>query len=202
VWMKLSGLAMIVLLASCSDGSSASDVSATDFEGVCAGVGRSESPAYDPSGSGIHPIRVYQGKRPFLKDESQQLPAEWNDPKRADLVELLACSERVQETFNQTCTYGKVFTNGPLVGGQSDSLNSVTLYDATYTVQVREMRTGRPVGAAFNIEAVSGGCPQVVEFDSDTEAQTQYANNAEALVEGLRVHVVPSNESATASSTS
>ncbi len=181
--------------ASCgvdSDPPETEDVSA--LLAVCtSGTSVPSAPAYVPSSKAVHPIRLFQGPATDLVDTSDSLASDLTLPQRTDLVELVACSTRIEVELVNVCTgYGKIRTGGPLAGGRQETENKVELYTASYDVEIREVKTGKVVGETKRIHAFDVACPLTFEFASDYEVGKYYATNTAAIDEYLRPLVIQS----------
>jgi hypothetical protein len=186
-----------ILLYACSAQAKDFAVTPEQIRSVCQDGGKiANSPPYERGAKSAHPIRLFQGAKDLLDDQTYLLPVTWSTrwtaPNRADLVQLVACSTRTSDELVKTCeNYAKTAANGPLVGGASDTFNKVVMYNATYTVDIRSLHTGEVVGASMTITAANETCPATVEFGPDSDIKTLYATDAGAIAKFVEPFVKP-----------
>ncbi len=154
----------------------------SDFHAACVGISTSKATAYSKT-PGVHPIIGFAGKG---KDYGPRImPDDWTiqwtgetDTLRA--VELVGCAERATDNIVKECP-------GYMLDGKGDN-GIVRWHHATYSVSIREAKSGKEVGSA-TFEAKDDSCPFTALFVDGKTTTDDYAFDDDAFQAVLKDYV-------------
>ena len=140
-----------------------------DFEEVCRRGTVDEVPAYvaEPGSGKIHPVLVFENRFSEANSFSQiypstlKFPVPWMVDSDGDFstVEVVACLEKADTTFVQTCDYTDDDTGDEFL---------LDVYNATYDVHVYAAQSGEELGGT-TLFAETDDCPMFHMFSNPKE---------------------------------
>lgn len=138
------------------------------FKDVCLGNGVAQLPVYSKKPGEVSPILNLERRENEIFFPGRVLPEWWTPWSDLRHVQVVACARVVEKTVANECRYEGA-------GG------GLTIYDATYELELREARTGKRLDGKTVALKADRSCP-MVKFEKEQMGRyPSYAAELEAL---------------------